>query len=146
MDLAALPNEFRFQTFPATGGTWAIHDNHIVELVLGPRVEEPKHVNAEAHWVRDLYERVKALDPSQKWNAIVSLHKHPKQPNPPLEMRIVFANILKDPQTRRVGVVNATGFQKAIIQTFLITSVSRNKLKFFDTVDEARAWVVSEGE
>lgn len=145
MEAATLPKELRFQTFEPTGGTWAIHDDHIVELVLGPRVEEHKHVVAEAHWVEELYNELKGLDPGQKWNAIVSLAEVPSHPNPPLEMRVVFAEVLKDPQTRRVGVVNVTVFQKGIIKTFLITSSSRHKLKFFDTVDEARAWVLSEG-
>ena len=120
-----------------------INDDHIVELVLGPEVKERLQVAAEAHWIEDLFTRLKELDPPQMWNAIVSLHTQPKKPNPPLEMRAVFASILKDPRTRRVGLVNFTRFQKTIITTYIVTTGSRHKLKFFDSVDAARAWILS---
>lgn len=142
MEADKIPEEFRYQTFQPTGGVWSIHDDHIVELVLGPKVEEHKHVVAEAHWIEDLYTRLKALDRMQQWNAIVSLHKQPARPNPPLEMRIVFANILKDPQTRRAGMVNFSIWQQRIIKLYIVTSASRHKLKFFDSADEARKWIL----
>lgn len=143
MDPKNIPDEFRFQTFELTGGTSSIHDDHIIELILGPRTEEHYNVVAEAHWFENLYARLKALDPQQQWNAIVSLHNLPRRFTPPLEMRLVFASIMKDPQTRRVGMVNMTGWHKRITQIYILTMSSRNKMKFFNSVDEARAWILS---
>lgn len=143
MDPKNIPDEFRFQRFEPTGGSSSIHDDHIFELILGPRTEEHKHVVAEAHWFEDLYSRLRALDPQQQWNAIVSLGQLPARYTPPLEMRLVFAGIMKDSQTRRVGMVNMTGWHKRITQLYILTMSSRHKMKFFNTVDEARQWILS---
>lgn len=119
-----------------------INDDHIVELVLGPRVEEHRNVVAEAHWVKNLYTRLEMLDRTQAWNAVVSLHRQPAHPNPPLEMRAVFASILKDPQTHRVGLVNFTGWQKRIIEIYIVTTGTKHKLSFFPTTNQARRWIL----
>jgi hypothetical protein len=144
MDSKDIPDEFRFQPFAPTGGSSSIHDDHIIELILGPQVKIREDVVGEARWFEELYGRLKVLDPAQTWNAIVSLHELPPQYTPPLETRLIFAGIMKDSQTRRVGMVNMTGWHKRVTQLYILTMSSRNKMKFFDTLEEARAWILSD--
>lgn len=136
----------RRETFPPTGGEWFVRENGIIELTLGPKVEEAKHVTAEAHWSVDLLEQLKEQNPRGVWTVVTNLERLPPRYNPPLALRAVYAGVLKDPRLRRIAIVHASKTHRMVVQTFLLTSSSRHKLKFFDTIDEARAWVVSEGE
>lgn len=143
INIEDIPASLRTQTFPPTGGHWVISQDLIIELTLGPKVKEHENVVAEALWAESLLRKLKALDHSQKWDAITSLEKLPKQDNPPLAMRLSYARMIKDKQTRSVAMVHATGWNKAITQTFIITMGSSRKVKFFETSEEARKWILS---
>ena len=114
MKFTDIPSQLRDQTFPPTGGRWVVHDPHLIEIILGPNIADRQNVIAEARWAENLFHQLKALDSGQRWDAITSLENLPKQDTPPLTMRIIYANMIRDPQTRYVSIVHATGWNKAI--------------------------------
>ncbi|MBI2984712.1 MAG: hypothetical protein HYY50_03750 [Candidatus Kerfeldbacteria bacterium] len=136
-----IPAELRAQEYTPTGGSWRINQDEVLELTLGPRVEEHRDTVGEAHWARDLYEQLKRADPSRQWDAIVSLKRLPAHYNPPLAMRMVFTQMIKDPKTRRVAMLDFTSWQKFITQTFMITRDARPKVRFCKSLKEAQDWV-----
>ena len=140
------PKILRRESFPPTGGEWFMRDDGLIEYTLGPKVEEHKHANAEAHWSVDLLEEEKTKNPNGVWSVIANLDRLPPHYNPPLELRVTYAKVLQDPKLHRIAIVHASKFHQLIVNTFLLTSASRKKLKFFDTEPEARVWVLSNDE
>lgn len=125
-----------------TGGGWLVHDDFIIHATLGPWRSDDDAVE-EARFFQKQLGQLKAMaPPTQRISSIVDLKNISNWETGPLEMLRIYANMTKDPRTKRVAVVHATPIQKVMIVPLVKLVISnRDKIKFFDDPAAAERWV-----
>lgn len=126
------------------GATWVATADGLIRMNLGPWTTEDDGLE-EAQFMQERFHALKKRLPAGRFiRAIVELKNIVNWDHAHLAMLRIYARMTRDPMTRRVAIVHATGMQKVLIVP-LIKLVTRNreKLQFFDYVAAAEAWIAS---
>ncbi len=125
-----------------TGATWRVDAQGIIRMMLGPWRSEDEGLE-EAQFMQQQFQQLKtSLQSGQQTSAIVDLTNITHWDTAHLAMLQIYAGMTKDPVTKRVAIVHATGMQKVLIVPLIKLVVhNRDKLQFFDDGAVAEAWI-----
>ncbi|MBI3114994.1 MAG: hypothetical protein HYZ09_00690 [Candidatus Kerfeldbacteria bacterium] len=128
-----------------TGASWLVKNDYLIRMGLGPWANEDDGLE-EAQFMNRQFQELKRILPEGKLvSAIVDLKNIERWDNAHLSMLQIYAQMTKDPVTRRVAIVHATGMQKVLIVPLIKMVVhNRNKIDFFDDLGQAEAWVAAD--
>lgn len=127
-----------------TGGSWIVHDDFVIHMALGDWQSEDDGLE-EAEFMRERFEAVKRLLPTGRLLvAIVDLSGISRWETAHLSTLQIYANMTKDPLTRKVAIVHATNMQKVLIVPLIKLVVhNKKKLQFFNDLAAATEWVLA---